>query len=403
MASLAESPAVQSERRFDVAAFRAEFKLLLACCGVAGAASSDLAVCLEGSIDWQRFLRLAEQHNVLPLAYQALREFSGAIPPATIEEFRARYELNARRNLKFVAELFRVLDCLEAHGIPAIPFKGPVLAETVYGDLAQRCFSDLDVLVQTADVLRAKAALATLGYAPSTQFSPAAERAYIATGYEYTLDGPAGRNLLEIQWRILPRFYAVDFDCAAFFDRPTRAAVSGRTVHTISREDLFLVLCVHAAKHAWIRLSWLRDIAGVLQLEPMDWDLLQRSAGELGIRRIVGVSLLLAQHLLGTSIPDSVRVHCQKDPQVARLSEEIVRELAGAEEYNAESWKYFRLMLRLRERVRDKVRFLFRLSFTPGIGEWTVVRLPDPLFPLYRVVRLVRLGRRAFRSRTSTD
>ncbi|PYY09939.1 MAG: hypothetical protein DMG69_08890 [Acidobacteria bacterium] len=29
-------------------------------------------------------------------------------------------------------------------------------------------------------------------------------------------------------------------------------------VHTLSPEDLLLVLCVHAAKHVWRRLSWVR-------------------------------------------------------------------------------------------------------------------------------------------------
>jgi hypothetical protein len=76
-----------------------------------------------------------------------------------------------------------------------------------------------------------------------------------------------------------------------------------------------------------------------------------------------------------------------------------VRELAAADEYSSESLRYFRLMLGLRERARDKLRFLFRLAFTPSIGEWEVVRLPAPLFPLYRIIRLFRLAGRLSRSR----
>jgi hypothetical protein len=326
------------------------------------------------------------------LVYQGLRGCSAIVPPATLDELRNHYELNARRNLKFTAELFRILDCLEAHAIPAIPFKGPALAETVYGDLALRSFCDLDVLVRPADVLRAKVALATLGYTPSTQFPPAVERAYVATGYEYSFDGPAGRNLLEIQWGILPRFYAVDFDCEAFFDCSVLTAVSGRTVHTLSAEHLLLVLCAHAAKHAWVRLGWLRDIAAVLQ-QPADWNLVEH-ARTLGIRRMVAVSLLLAQRLLGASIPDSVRELSRADREVEDLSERIARDLPGAEEYNSESVQYFGLMLRLRERTRDQLKFLFRLAFTPSVGEWAMVRLPGPLFPIYRVIRLFRLGTR---------
>jgi hypothetical protein len=63
-----------------------------------------------------------------------------------------------------------------------------------------------------------------------------------------------------------------------------------------------------------------------------------------------------------------------------------------------ESASYFRLMLRLRERRRDQMRFLTRLIFTPGPGEWAVVRLPEPLFPLYRLVRVTRLAAKLVRA-----
>jgi len=59
--------------------------------------------------------------------------------------------------------------------------------------------------------------------------------------------------------------------------------------------------------------------------------------------------------------------------------------------HHVEFLAYFRLMMRLRERPADRLRFLQRLVFTPGPSEWQAVRLPGPLFPLYRLVRLSRL------------
>jgi hypothetical protein len=76
--------------------------------------------------------------------------------------------------------------------------------------------------------------------------------------------------------------------------------------------------------------------------------------------------------------------------------EYIEQELPSAQEYNIESPRYFRLMMRLRERRMDRVRFLWRLASTPGAGEWAVIRLPPSLFPLYRVIRLFRLAARPF-------
>jgi hypothetical protein len=61
-------------------------------------------------------------------------------------------------------------------------------------------------------------------------------------------------------------------------------------------------------------------------------------------------------------------------------------------DYDVESVAYFRLIGKLRERWRDRARFSARLLLTPGPGEWAAVRLPQPLFPLYRLVRLARVA-----------
>jgi len=410
MSSLASSPAARSERHFDSVTFSKEFELLLACCCVDGQQSCSLegSACSDSAVDWEQVLHLAEHHGVVPLLYQSVRGWSRNVPAAILEDLRRRYENNARRNLKFAAELFRILDSLDGHGIASIPYKGPELAERVYGDLALRSFSDLDILVRRPDVLRAKTVVEELGYAPTLSLTNAEERVYLATGYEYSFDGAAGRNLVELQWGIVPRFYAVDFDCGEFFERAVSASVSGRTVRALSPEDLLLCLCVHAAKHAWIRLCWLRDIAGVLQSQVLDWSVIEERAARLGIRRMLYVSLLLAHDLLQAKLADRVCEKLQPDGAVERLCKEVTQHLPNGEECNPECSSgragmpaspflaYFWLMIRLRERVADKVRFFVRLIFTPSLGEWRLVRLPESLFFLYRIVRFARLLTRIF-------
>jgi hypothetical protein len=172
--------------------------------------------------------------------------------------------------------------------------------------------------------------------------------------------------------------------------------VSGRTVRAFSTEDLWLILCVHAAKHAWMRLCWLRDIAGVLQSQVLDWPVIEERAAQLGIRRMLQVSSLLAHRLLGAKVPDPIGENLQQDFAAERLCDEVIRRFAAGEEYKPESLQYFRLMIRLRERVADKVCFAVRLIFTPSLGEWRRVRLPESLFFLYRIVRLARLLTRIF-------
>jgi hypothetical protein len=49
-------------------------------------------------------------------------------------------------------------------------------------------------------------------------------------------------------------------------------------------------------------------------------------------------------------------------------------------------------MMRLRERRIDRARFLWRLVWTPGPGEWAIIRLPELLFPFYGLIRLFRIA-----------
>ena len=87
-----------------------------------------------------------------------------------------------------------------------------------------------------------KEALAELGYEPGLRLEKAAERDYLKSGYEYTFDGARGRNLLEIKWEILPRFYSIGFDVNEFFERASAFTIEGQRLRTLCYQDLLLVL-----------------------------------------------------------------------------------------------------------------------------------------------------------------
>ena len=339
-------------------------------------------------------LRLAQDHGTSALLYRYLSRLSGVIPSPVMASLRQRYEKNVHRSLFLARELMRILDCLDGLGVEVIPYKGIVLSEAYYGDMALRQSGDMDLFVRKHDVLRIKSALRDLGYTTRLVIPEDAVEDYISSGYEWTFDGAAGPNLLELQWALQPRFYAVDFDMDGLFERAVNVTVAGRPMKTPSPEDLLLVLSVHAAKHVWGRLIWLCDIAQILKLENLNWDWVQSRTRELGIERILRVSLLFAKHLLGMPIPSAMENAVLADRAARGLADEIGANLARGIPADIEHLSYFRLMMRLRERRADRVRFVTRLTFTPGPREWEAVRLPRALFPLYRVVRLARLASR---------
>jgi len=194
-----------------------------------------------------------------------------------------------------------------------------------------------------------------------------------------------------------PRFYAVDFDMDGVFDRAVSVTVAGRPVKTPSAEDLLLILSLHAAKHVWGRLIWLCDIARIVKLENLNWEWIQSQARQHGIECILHTTLLLTKSLLGAPIPAPIERAILSDEAAHAFAEQIAVSVAAGVVYEEEKVSCFRLMMRLRERRIDRLRFLSRLTFTPGPGEWEAVRLPRLLFPFYRLVRLARLASRFVR------
>jgi len=373
--------------------------LLTACSTVATEQKRErLLPLLRQTVRWQRLFALADHHGVQPLLSQAFSRLENTVPPAEMNSLRQSCEANLRKALLLSRELIRIMEHLAALGIEVMPYKGPALAELLYTDIALRQSGDIDLLIHEQDLPSIRDAVGQLGYTPHQHLSAWEERAYLKSGYEYAFDGPAGPNLLELQWAVQPRFYAVDFDMSGLFQRAVTLAVAGRQMKTPSPADYFLILSLHAAKHVWGRLVWLCDIAQLMNRPSLDWNWIGSQAQDLGIARLVRITLLAAHQLLGASIPAAAEPVLREDRATVRLVQEIQAHVVSESAFNVESLAYFRLMLRLREKRSDRLRFLARLAITPGPSEWAAVRLPRPLFPLYRLVRLARLATRPIRT-----
>lgn len=376
-----------------------EWSVLLAACSSTLSDEKEfrLRSLLQQQIRWKVLMELAERHRVSALLFLSLQRAVDAVPPDELLVLKQGYEANLHKALLLSRELIRILDHLSEAGVDVMPYKGLALSEMLYNDLAARQAGDIDLLIRARDFPKIRTAVAELGFVPHGLLSEAEERAYLKSGYECAFDGPAGRNLLEVQWAAQPRFYAIDFDMEGLFGRAIDISVAGHPAKTPALADLLLLLSAHAAKHVWGRLIWLCDIARLMEQASVDWDWVGSQAGRLGMVRILQITMLAASRLLDARIPDGAR-KISEDAAALEIAPEIQTYIASDAACDVESFAYFRLMMRLRERRTDRSRFLTRLIFTPGPGEWQAVRLPEPLFPLYRLVRLSRIAARVVRA-----
>ncbi len=323
-----------------------------------------------------------------------------AVPKDILNRLQDRFRQTNKRNLLLASELRRILKLFEAEGIPVMPFKGPVLAVAVYGNLALRQFDDLDMLIRRQDALRAKDLLISQRYRPQYKLNHAQEASYMQTECEFSFLHENGIFQVEIHWDFLPRYFSIQFDTEGIWERVERAALGGLEVPTLAPEDLLLFLCVHGSKHYWERLSWICDVAELIRAHPdLRWEAVMEQARISGGERMLLVGLSLANDLLGTMLPAYVLGRMQADSVVKSLSVRVRGRLQRDIQREPNTWERKLLFtnirifhLRVRERPLDRIRYFFRMALTPTVQETIAFPLPLPrfLYPLYYLLRPVR-------------
>jgi len=370
----------------------AEHALLLACARLS--LSPDEAAGVRRmaiEVDWPTLFALARRHRVIPFLHRHLKD--APLPPRAAAELRALHREGVHRGLRMAAELRRLMDALAAAGIDALAYKGPALAMQAYGELGMRSFVDLDLLVRPGDVPRAMEVLSEEGYAPGLALSPAQERWFRRMDGDYPLVHRGTRLLLELHARASSERFCMPISTDTLIGRSTMVPLGGGKVRTLGDDDLLLVLCVHGAKHRWKRLEWLAALAELLRAGRGDAGAALRLASSVRARRTLLLGLSLARRLLDAPLPDGVLREIEADAGLAALAAEAEARLFAEEpgDGGGDTAANLRFNLRARDGAADRARYAARWLFAPTPEDWRWAPLPDALFPLYRLLRPVRL------------
>lgn len=383
-------------------AIRTEIKLLLYCTRtkINSEVIKEIRSILNQDLDWDYLLQIASYHQVLSLLYFNFNKtFSELVPPQVLAQLRHFFGINAKRNLFLAKELIFLLKLFEDNNIQAFPFKGAVLANYAYGNLALRQFSDLDILVKKKDFLKTKKLLISQQYKP--QLTKLEEIFVSEHAFQSPFLNPNGIVSLDLHWGLAPkrpRHYS-RFNC--LWNNSESVSLAGQSFPTFSPESMLVIQCINAVKEPQkLLLKKICDVAEIIQAYPnRDWEKVFVQARQIGCERLVLIGLDLTHKLYEMPLPDEVLSKISSSSIVRELSEELkqlfFQQANYPEKVLAENYMINRYILQTIE-PQDKFLYLFDKMITPHSKDREFICLPSSLYFLYYLVRPIRLAGEVF-------
>ncbi|MGP4074912.1 nucleotidyltransferase domain-containing protein [Halobacillus sp. K22] len=252
-------------------------------------------------IDWQLFIKQAMHHRLYPLLYSKVKMVGAERIPEFVEEkLRVEYKRNTFQMLQLSGEMERMSRLFSSHNIRLLFLKGPMLSHELYGDVSLRTSGDLDVMIPLNDLERAEELLASHGYQKDdyieTVLADWKWRHHHVTYYH-----PQKKVKIELHWRLNPG-PCKEPGFEHLWKRKDISSISKTPIYILGKEDLFLFLAAHGARHGWSRLRWLVDMDRLVKV-PMDWKHLRQLLNQYHFQHVGAQALYLSSVLLGTPVP----------------------------------------------------------------------------------------------------
>ena len=352
----------------------------------------------EADVDWEAVIEQAQSHRVLPLLGQCLQDIAPTGTPEAIQQqIRAARMRTAQFNMHRYGVLLDLIEAFDGADIPAIPFKGPVLANSYYGNLGARMFGDLDILVPRSDINTARACLRERGFEPVHSMSDDERGRFLDNRLAYEMVRSSDQVKVELHAALMHHIHSFHLSADAVRRRSQLFATGGHKVRVLAPEDLIIYLCAHGTKHWWKRLIWVCDVDRVVRRAEIDWSLAWQRATRCGSLRALKLGLYVAHDWLHTPLPESFRERVRRDTTVQSLADRLREEwlFHPADPEEAAVLTQLAYYLRTKERWRDRVPYLRHfatLAVQPTERDRDFLKLPDWLEGLYYAVRPVRIA-----------
>ncbi|SFL15921.1 Uncharacterised nucleotidyltransferase [Paenibacillus sp. 1_12] len=351
------------------------------------------------NIDWEHFLNLVSHHRLFSLVYKKIRTLDKqSFPTQVVQTLQQEYKLNTYEMLHLSGEMERLCRQLSEALIDCLFLKGPILATELYGDLSLRSSCDLDILVHLKDLDRAEQLLLNQGYVKDDYFSTKMND-WKWRHHHITFIHPHRGIKVEVHWRLNPG-PSIEPCFEQLWERKRAKAIKNGTLYFLGKEDLFLFLTSHGARHGWSRLRWLVDIDR-LSKQSLDWNHLNGLLRKFEVSHVAGQALILCTELLHTPLTSSM-LPLTENRQAKRLAVDALFYLRQMVNLHTDPLpddvaKFHKLHLFALRGIRSKLLFIISFLYPYPIDAETLP-LPKGIqflyFPLRPLLWLWRTTRK---------
>jgi hypothetical protein len=344
--------------------------------------------------DWEYLLATASYHGLLPLLHKHVHA-SGAdlVAVNALSRLKQGSLANSQNVLHLLSKQLKVQRLLKDSGVPVAVFKGSVLSQMSYGEIALRQAGDIDLLIQPQHFARVRVLLESLGYEMTPQLTTTQMDSHLKHHCEIQFVRDDWFTVVDLHWALAPKSFVFDLETDAVMSRLQTVAVAGAEVQTLATEDLILYLSMHGAKHLWRALEWISSLGELIRsAESIDWDVVVERAAQSHATRMLGLALRLVERVSALGIVSQVAGAIDKDESMSRMAEQVVAQIFVISG-KADSTETNLYNLKIMDRKRDALISTLRAIFVPTFTDWDALPLPSSLHSLYYAWRPLRLSK----------
>ncbi|MBO5060343.1 MAG: nucleotidyltransferase family protein [Clostridia bacterium] len=262
-------------------------------------------------IDMKKLFDIAVAHELDGVAAAKIIKYDLCELP---DYWKKKYDEETQRLTFLKNKATDICRIMDENGIKMVVLKNGGIMSDMIEDPAACPMEDIDSLVKKSDFKKAHEILINNGFVfkfRSEYEFEKLEEAYRDGSTEYYIEMPDGNKMwFELAWRaVAGRWIRLDKEPDTDDLMKDAYYAEGTKVGILSPEDNLLQVCIHTAKHSYVRAPGLRlhmDVDRIVNHKSIDWDLFIKKVNAAHVRVAVYFSLLIPYKILGTPIPDFV-------------------------------------------------------------------------------------------------